>query len=362
MQIDMHYYGTWVLARTAGLSRDCATMIASCAQFVDDNTAATNIEFKDGAAVYSEPTAHDWWAPEVWDHEKQRRVWVPFHFLPGNIGDSYTERLKCRKDSKIARQMVANHLSMAGRTWSTALIGITAHVYADTFAHYGFSGVSSRGNVIEPTSLMTTQTGNQSWLASLRSKIEASYNGIFSGILNISSLASKTEICIPGHGAVKSCPDIAPLEWEFEYRRADAIFGTRHRRSNPDTFFEASERLHDMFERFASLHPDKADPAAHHEFGEIAPKVRTILETPGDEQVRSAAWQDLADKGKGTRLREKIPAYAGQNWNAEWQQFDDRKDSKAVFDHPVWQFYQAAAWHRIWVLRDLLPSHGLVVG
>ena len=27
------------------------------------------------------------------DHD-QRRVWVPFHFIPGNVGTTYTERLK----------------------------------------------------------------------------------------------------------------------------------------------------------------------------------------------------------------------------------------------------------------------------
>ena len=30
-------------------------------------------------------------------------------------------------------------------------------------------------------------------------------------------------------------------------------------------------------------------------------------------------------------------------------------------DTHIWRFYQAAAVHRTYVLRDLLPKHGLIV-
>lgn len=34
--------------------------------------------------------------------------------------------------------------------------------------------------------------------------------------------------------------------------------------------------------------------------------------------------------------------------------------SEEALDKPVYQFYQAAALHRVYVLRDLLPEHGIV--
>ncbi len=37
MQIDMHYYGVYTLARAAGVNREAAEVIATVAQFVDDN-------------------------------------------------------------------------------------------------------------------------------------------------------------------------------------------------------------------------------------------------------------------------------------------------------------------------------------
>ena len=87
------------------------------------------------------------------DAEDQRKVWVPFHFIPGNEGDEYTERLVCRKNSDIAQEMVDHHVDLPDKRFYLPLIGITAHVYADTFSHYGFSGVSSRKNRIDSDSL-----------------------------------------------------------------------------------------------------------------------------------------------------------------------------------------------------------------
>ena len=36
MQIDMHYYGVYVLARLAGLKPDAAKIIATASQYVDE--------------------------------------------------------------------------------------------------------------------------------------------------------------------------------------------------------------------------------------------------------------------------------------------------------------------------------------
>ena len=144
----MHYYGTYAMARAAGINRNTAKIIATAAQFVDDNAEKDNIEFRDGARLDSEATAHHALNHKNIDPEDQRKIWVPFHFLPGNEGETYTERLVCRKDSEIAREMVQHMLSLANRSYAVPLMGITAHVYADTFAHYGFSGISSRRNKI----------------------------------------------------------------------------------------------------------------------------------------------------------------------------------------------------------------------
>ena len=73
-------------------------------------------------------------------------------FFPAGKGDSLSEKLVCQKDSELAQEMVANHIRHAVANMDGSglqLIGIMAHVYADTFSHYGFSGVSSRQNEVE---------------------------------------------------------------------------------------------------------------------------------------------------------------------------------------------------------------------
>ena len=59
MQIDMHYYGTYALARAAGLQAEAAKVIATAAQYVDDNTSDGVLILTDGARIPHLATAHD---------------------------------------------------------------------------------------------------------------------------------------------------------------------------------------------------------------------------------------------------------------------------------------------------------------
>ena len=145
----MHYYCTYAMARAAGLSPEDSRIIATAAQFVDDNAGKDTITFRDGARLDVDATAHHALDVANIDPEDQRHVWVPFHFIPGNEGNEYTEKLICRKDSAVVRELVRHHVQSSEKSYYLPLLGITAHVFADTFSHYGFSGVSSRKNRID---------------------------------------------------------------------------------------------------------------------------------------------------------------------------------------------------------------------
>lgn len=80
MQVDIHYYGTYVMARAAGLAPDDCRVIATSAQFVDDNTGKDSITFRDGARVDVAATAHHALDAASLEPEGQRNVWLPFHF------------------------------------------------------------------------------------------------------------------------------------------------------------------------------------------------------------------------------------------------------------------------------------------
>ena len=58
MQKDMHYYGTYAIARVAGLKPKDAQVIAYSAQFVDDSTMTDSQMHEDGGLLYGVATAH----------------------------------------------------------------------------------------------------------------------------------------------------------------------------------------------------------------------------------------------------------------------------------------------------------------
>ena len=158
MQSDIHFYGIYALSRAAGIPREDAHTIAYASQFVDDSTEKSSKAHPDGGLLVGIATAHNEFQcvrNRVIEPDEQRRVWVPFHFLPGGEGETLEERLLCLKDSKIAREMIDHHVEVALRcpSFRMELLGIAAHVYMDTFSHYGFSGVRSKYNAIEAESI-----------------------------------------------------------------------------------------------------------------------------------------------------------------------------------------------------------------
>ncbi|NDV27883.1 hypothetical protein FMR86_14620 [Desulfovibrio sp. JC010] len=367
MQKDMHYYGTYVMARAAGIGRGKAQIIASAAQFVDDNAASKAIEFKDGGALQSRATAHHWYHLRNIDTDDQRLVWVPFHFLPGNEGEKFSERLICRKDSKIAQAMVANHLDHADDIkFSDELIGITAHVYADTFSHYGFSGVSSRQNEIINDSFNFYEIPNntEKYLLDRQKEFKSNYSKESGLLANIKSWFAETLSGALGHGAACTFPDRPYLKWDFEYEYA----GRCEMRDNPKTFLEACEALHGMFVRYTEAKQgvkggDRID------FAEIKPKIQAIIEFKGgeeegsepNEEARTERWKKAVSEEKILGNNEEIPEYLGEEWLKEKSRLHGDKASEIIKSRDVYQFYQAASYHRHYVLRNLLPDNDLVV-
>ena len=374
MQIDMHYYGTYVLARAAGLVPEAARTVATSAQFVDDNAAQGHVEFGDGARIDKEATAHHPRDLSNLDGHDQRRVWVPFHFIPGNVGESYTERLKCRMDSAIVRGMRDHHLTLSDRAFALELLGIGAHVHADTFSHYGFSGVSSRGNRVDNGSFRFHEEvaggdgGIESLSPGIRSYVEEKLAAFFEkrgahgGLLaNIKGWLAEEASGALGHGAVATLPDRPYLVWSFDYERRDAVCGTRSVRNNPATYLKGCRALHETFRRFAGRRPDLAGGDGR-DFEAIEARIGRILRAQADKDGRIEAWKEAARSGELFGAGgEAIPDYEGEAWNAQWEGLDGGEAYSAALDLPVWRFYQAASLHRSYVLRDLLPGHGLIV-
>lgn len=381
MQSDMHYHGTYVLARAAGLKVDAARIIASAAQYVDDNVDGEPIVLKDGARLVREATAHH--VKDVKENlnlDDQRRVWVPFHFLPGNLPDGddrdYTALLKCRKDSAIAKAMVNRALdAVTGSPIALERIGITAHVYADTFAHHGFSGVGSRRNRIDgnsfrfdhpdPTVVTALEELGKDFFAG------RPQGGLFANIkawlspeeLSRRAAAVKSAIAefgsgALGHGAAATYPDLPYLVWSYQ---AEFPKKMQVSRNNPVDFLEACQALHDMFGRFGQRRMDYAEAGKARDFADIRPAIERILAVAQPAKQRAQAWEQAVASGELLGPGEAIPPYLGPDWTRWLADADQKVDSLTALQQPACRFHMAAAAHRAYVLYELLPANKLLV-
>lgn len=361
MQLDMHYYGTYAMARTAGLKPAICKTIATAAQFVDDNAAKSHIEFQDGGRIDAEATAHH--VSDVIsnrDAEDQRQVWVPFHFLPGNRGDTFSQRLICRENSEIAQTMVDHHLSYAQHPAGVCLIGVAAHVYADTFSHWGFSGVGSRYNKVDNDSFEFDQGLDPDVADYIRKKEREFFRRYGKGggfIANVKSWLAETVSGALGHGAVATYPDRPYLKWSFEYEYPKKHYVLR---DNPKNFLKGCAALHAMFTRFGKANAalSSGDGLV---FGTIEASVKSILAHEDRMEGRIKKWRTQARAGHIGPDAFEIPLYKPEVWMKQSANLNSSETSTAALRSNLFRFYQAASIHRQYVLRELLPDNKLIV-
>lgn len=361
MQSDMHFYGTYALAKLAGLKPAVCDTIATASQFVDDNAAQMHIEFQDGGRIDAQATAHH--ISDIVDNrnkEDQRQVWVPFHFLPGNKGDSFSERLMCRENSPVAREMVDHHLGYANHDVGVYLAGVTAHVYADTFSHYGFSGVGSRRNKVDNDDIHFDVGLDPDIADYIKGKAEDFFRrrGKHGGVIaNLKSWLGESISGALGHGAVATYPDRPYLKWSYitEYPKKVKII-----RNNPKSFLNGCRALHGMFSRLGEDN-QRLSNGDGVPFSDIEKSISSILNYPARKKDRITKWRTEAKNGSIGGRKFEIPPYKPEKWLKQSADLNSSENSNKALTSPLYRFYQAASIHRHFVLRQLLPGKKLVV-
>jgi len=341
MQLDMHYYATYAMAALAGFPTKCAETIAQAAQWVDDQNSSEAVIYDTGEAIEGTPTAHH--PLEAYENalkggvkDDSRQIWVPFHFLPGAIGESHAEKMICRKDSLVAQDMLAHYLAvpMARNGFGLHLAGIAAHVYADTFSHYGFSGYDSGWNNIDISSIEILNS-KTSLIQELIDKAEVFRE-------------KHSRLKMLGHGLALTYPDQPFLKWKFRYSDDGPL---PPERDNQATFLEACHKLYEFFIRFAEVRMG-AGAFASKPFPEK--EISNILAVHGDVNARSDLWREAMRSGELNGITE-CQEYWPQRWQAPKYAADIRSSD-------FYKFHCAADYHRAYVLRVLLPSekYGIV--
>jgi len=326
-----------------------AQVIATSAEYIDDSDVF-QATLSDGTYVEAEATAHHPIDKQNIETVDQRKIWVPFHFLPGNVGETLQEKLICRTDSKLAREMIDHNLTLANEDFCLELMGVTAHVYADTFSHYGFSGISSTVNRVVPESIKLNNIVSQNIENYIKNKFNDFTDKYIKGQI--------ADIVGLGHGSVGTYPDRPFLNWNFKYEDGRDS-GTRE---NKQTFLEACRQLHRVFTEFAEIRPNFIVEGIRKEFAEIEQTVSQVIATEGSMEDRIAAWQAAVTGGMIYNNSDNSPIPIYDNTG-----YDEDRDNLATFDREtvkstsIYNFLEAAKAHRDFVLDELLPKYNLAV-
>ena len=366
MQTDMHYYGTYAIARMAGFTPKDAQTIAYSAQFVDDSTKSDSDEHADGGLIYGIATAHSNGQVaknRLVDQIEQKRVWTPFHFIPGGKGTTLEQKLVCQKDSLIAQEMFNNHIHFAKNSnFGLHLIGIASHVYADTFSHYGFSGISTDNNSVDPNSITLIDVKDKGMEAYLMNKYNAFLKKYAPDIIIkcwrwIANKAAEQFSGALGHGGVGTYPDRPFLHWQFTYNNSKQLSD----RNNRETFLEGSEKLYNKLVEFGQAYTP--EHKANTPFDNVKATIADILNTEAPMAERIEKWCNAVNNSELFEKAEtEYLSYDHKIWEQQKTiEFHTLASSTEATKLDVYKFHQAAIYHRYYVLKDLLPQHGIVV-
>jgi hypothetical protein len=243
MQIDFHHAVTYVVARLAGFEHADASTVAYSSQHVDDAVDQGKVSFANGAMYERISSAHKMLDYRNFEALADHLVWVPFHFLPGNGGlpagqdppGTFVQKLICRPNSPIAQHMIRSVIEGRQRRYGLHRLGISMHVYADTWAHQGFVGINHEVN--HATNL-TGPDGTPD-----RTLMDRLENFFVNRALPL------------GHGAVLGNPDRPYLVWGYTNG-----FGQRIERNNPREFLDAVDHMARAMQRYRMGDPDAQVP------------------------------------------------------------------------------------------------------
>lgn len=361
MQIDFHHAATYVISRYAGFAHRDAEIIAYCAQYVDDATNKGTAHFENGAMYNRVASAHKMLDYRNFEKLANHQIWIPFHFLPGNGGlragenptGTFIEKIVCTPDSHIARDMVESCIRKQDAPYGLHRLGITMHVYADTWAHQGFAGVQHDVNKI--TALDDDDNEDRIFLARLKKffgdRLESVANSFIGEMLPL------------GHGAALSHPDKPFLRWRYRNHK-----GTVVPRDNTEAFTDAAHKMCRAMQRYRIRNPDATVTGLDDvQRGKLK---RMFADTQGDSgDDRHHIWLKAIAEGEFGFPAQRLGyrSKGVKSWKHQALGTRRSKDKKSelfrydpsFMDSDWKQFHDALQVHRLTIIRDILPRYGI---
>jgi len=349
MQKDFHFSVIYVLCRCNGMSPENSKKVAYASQHTDDAKYYEALDFENGGRFQQVLSAHKFIDPKVFSLDSQYKIYAPFHFIPGNKGERFQERMVCRQNSEIAQRMVREVANLKDRPYQLHRLGIALHVYADTWSHQDFSGLQIELNDVEDIDVLNEG----------RVGIAKVFTDFFRDI---------AESLIPqvGHAETATLPDEPYREWSFYH-----VYQKRTiHRKNWLICQDASRAIYKEIKHFLTQNPgyrtEKPIP-----WGNIKSTVTNLFRQKGDLEERCSNWAErINDSSFGFACQpiEKDLSYNDREWfraAVEVNEMDEtekyfKKDDFHISD---WKhFHDAAASHRFFVLKESLSPQGIICG
>lgn len=335
MKKDFHYYCIGVLAKAAGFKEDDALTIAYASQYVDDATESEPIRV--GEMLFDPVrTAHFGLASLGWSIQK--RVHIPFHFIPPKPLESPDDTFVTEPNSSFAQMIWNEAIKVENGLRRLCRMGVALHTLTDTWAHQGFSGRLDTENDVERIHI---REGNK-WK---HLRLENLYLDFLPQI---------------GHAEAGYFPDESYLTWKYQRRKPKKMV----QRNNTDEFFTAAGTIYNLL---LAVNKPNSDPSIP--WNGIKNRIDDLLADPEEElSKRCDKWREAFEDMLAPEKFE----YDRRKWREEalepkrksdidWDDFEP-SDFKRLrfpmkpgfFDTPWVHFHRAAMKQRHYVLENLL--------
>jgi len=365
MQKDFHFATTYTLARLAGFDKNQAEIISTSSQYIDDATHSGKILFKNRAGYQFFSSAHKMLDYRNFKELANHYSWIPFHFLPGNItddplfegADPFIQKLICQPNSMVAKLMVEKTIQKKHKRYSLYQLGIAMHVYADTWAHQKFCGISHKVNDVGDILDIQNNLHEHHYRAKKYFK-KSLWKRFISWLVG--------EVQPLGHGPALSMPDKPYAKWQYINFQ-----GLKVTRDNTEIYMDAVDKL------FSAL--------VAYKNGESNVKPTSLLVkdreniyrylsefTSDDEEERTNQWIEKIAAGNFSFGAE-TPIYKGAGSDSWYNKLNiilpkklESKTEDAHYSNDFltsdWKlFHDALVDHRAMILHEILPTFKITV-
>lgn len=385
MNMDFHYYATYLAARVAGYEKEEAKTIAYAAQYVDESEEGMIDKKLLPGLSETTPTIEDMGTMlkrnmDLIREEKQIResegIWRSFHFLPGNIHEEddkqvytgerqYTRTflgmhvlgtpvygkeearafsLMCQPNSVLSEKMVNDVRKYRKEPYFLELLGIRMHVLADTWAHRYFAGTPSWWINEAPKDVYYAPGGEKMKYSLMKDFNIKDLNKYMADnyFLSTPPMPSFRSFSYLGHGRMGAVPDVPFMHYRYKPKWSNAEV----EKNNPEEFLLAFRQLvyamNCIKEQFYYERNVYADIT-----GELEAELRTVFENAEYKASEAAKlWKPLIEKfypGESAELSD----FNKEEWKTEAGSAADKKETH------YYRFHYSALKHRRFVTAYL---------